>query len=439
MADAALPHGRTWPAPVSRWVAGRWPAVAASVLTAASGMAFTFWWFPLTRSDRWRSYWLVPGDIWGIFRAAQYVVWGGYGGIYTAGGGVDTLPGIVLAYAPVAAVTNAYQGGVDLPYVIPHPTAWLVLGPIELLLGCLPLFAADALARRLGLGRGLRLGLAVAQGAVVWDLLVRWGHAEDAVAVGFLLYAVLAVADDRHARAGWLLGAGLCFQPLVVLAVPFLLAEAGGRAWTSMLPRLLAPPAAVLAVPLASRWQATTTAVVQQPFQVAFARITPWTSLAPRLLHGTAVSGGPGRMVALVLAAAAGWWLGRRRPALASALWLVGILLALREPTDAIMEPYYLWPPLALWLVAAASQGRRRLLAVSAASLALVVATGFDFRPWWAWWALAMAGTGVVGLLAWPVGRGSDPGEPGARGRRARPLAVPSRPARRVLARTEAE
>lgn len=395
---------------VVRCVRRRWPPTVAAVLTTVVGMAFTFWWFPLTRTDRWRSYWLVPGDIWGIFRAAQYVVWGSYGGIYTVGGGVDTLPGIVLAYSPVAAVTNAYQGGVDLPYVIPHPTAWLVLGPTEILLGCLPLFAVDAVARQLGMGIGGRLALAVAEGAVVWDLLVRWGHAEDAVAVGLLVYAVSALWQERPGRCGWILGAALCFQPLVIMAIPFLLTRAGGRGARAMAPRLLGPPLAVLVVPLAYRWHDTTTAVVQQPFLIAFARITPWTSLAPRVLHGAAVAGGPGRLIALVLVAAGGWWLGRRRPDLVSALWVVGALLAVREPTDTIMEPYYLWPPLALWILVAATDGRRRLAIVTAVSVALVVVTGFDFHPWWAWWTVAMAGLATVGLLARPWRREAHAG-----------------------------
>ena len=41
-----------------------------------------------------------------------------------------------------------------------------------------------------------------------------WGHPEDAVAVGFALYALVFALDGRWTGAGWLFGAALATQPL---------------------------------------------------------------------------------------------------------------------------------------------------------------------------------------------------------------------------------
>ena len=54
------------------------------------------------------------------------------------------------------------------------------------------LFAADALAERLGASLPKRFLLAAAEATALWNVTIRWGHPEDAVAVGLLLYAVLA-------------------------------------------------------------------------------------------------------------------------------------------------------------------------------------------------------------------------------------------------------
>ena len=69
------------------------------------------------------------------------------------------------------------------------------------------LFAADAIAERLGATRPKRFWLAAASATALWSVTVRWGHPEDAVAIGLLLYAILALADARPARSAWLAGA----------------------------------------------------------------------------------------------------------------------------------------------------------------------------------------------------------------------------------------
>ena len=57
-----------------------------------------------------------------------------------------------------------------------------------------PPAAADAIAERLGADRAKRAVLALASAVALWSVSVRWGHPEDAVAVGLLLYAILALS-----------------------------------------------------------------------------------------------------------------------------------------------------------------------------------------------------------------------------------------------------
>ena len=97
-------------------------------------------------------------------------------------------------------------------------------GPYQIALCCVTLFAADALAEQLGVRFWKRGLLAGASAGILWSVSARWGHPEDAVAVGLLLYAVLAQARARLGLAGWLAGAAVCVQPLVLLAIPVLLA-----------------------------------------------------------------------------------------------------------------------------------------------------------------------------------------------------------------------
>ena len=74
---------------------------------------------------------------------------------------------------------------------------WLVAGPYMIAISGVALFAADALAERLRVRRGKRALFAVASAAALYNVTAEWGHPEDAVAVGLLLFAVLALSEAR--------------------------------------------------------------------------------------------------------------------------------------------------------------------------------------------------------------------------------------------------
>jgi hypothetical protein len=192
-----------------------WP-IAVTVLSVVTGMVYSVVWGPTLYHSHFGE-WTVPGDIWSAFRSAQFIGWGDLGNVYGAGTGLVTFPGILLLFAPVALLAGALNMTESFPFTLPHPTAWLLLGPYEILISCAALFACDALADRLGLGRGRRRLLCVAEGAVLWNLSVVWGHPEDAVAVALAVYALVLALDGRWSGAGWLFGAAMATQPVVVL------------------------------------------------------------------------------------------------------------------------------------------------------------------------------------------------------------------------------
>src|SRR5579875_3259931 len=169
-------------------------------------MAGTIW------GPRWygKSAWAVPDDLWATLVAAQRLLHLDLAGLYTPPTNLISLPGTAVILVPVAAVTEA--AGLPLLHAGSqgaHPVVWLLAGPCETALAAVALFAADAAAERLGASRPKRFLLAAAGATALWSVAVRWGHPEDAVATGLLLYAVLAAAGTRAGRAGWLAGAAV--------------------------------------------------------------------------------------------------------------------------------------------------------------------------------------------------------------------------------------
>src|ERR1700722_18474078 len=168
-------HRRSWP-------------IVVTLFSVVTGMAYCLvWGSALNHSPGWR----ISGDIWGTFRSSQFIGWGDLGNVYGDDTGLVTLPGILILFAPIAMLAGVFNMTESFPFTLPHPTAWLVLGPYEILISCAALFACDALAERLGVGRGRRGILCIAEGIVLWNVSVIWGHPEDAVAVALALYAVV--------------------------------------------------------------------------------------------------------------------------------------------------------------------------------------------------------------------------------------------------------
>jgi hypothetical protein len=366
--------------------------------------------------------WSTPADLWATFRAAHLVGWGGEGLLYGSGTGLVTFPGIAVLLAPVAMLSGVLHLSESFPLALAHPTAWLLVGPVEMGLGAVLLFPLDGLAGRIGVPSRRRIALAWLEAALVWPVVVVWGHPEDPLALAFALYGLIAAFDGRWRRGAVLFAAAVAVQPLIVLLLPIVAAYVPPRRWPRAGAIVAAPSALLLVAPLAHAWGATAHALLDQPNFPTIDHGTPWAALAPVLeraagagahvAHGTtavgtlgvhgalAVAAGPGRMIAL-----AGWVLiglivARRRPSEPAVVWMAALALSLRCVFEAVLDPYYLVPGLAVSLVVAARLGWGRLGVASACAAA---ATWFSCRhvgPWAYYLPVA-----ALLLATWAIGR----------------------------------
>jgi hypothetical protein len=393
------------------WLARRLFPVIATAGLIIVGMILTVW-GPLALG---RSAWALPDDLWGTLTAAQRLTQLHLSGLYTQPTGLIAFPGAALILVPVVALIDA--AGLPLHVQAAHnadPVSWLLAGPYEIGLSGLVLFAADAISERAGVSRPRRFFLAVAGAVALWSVSVRWGHPEDAVAVGLLLYGILALSESRSGRAGWLIGAAVAVQPLVLLALPVIAVAVAhdsavpGGGWDGLrrLPgfavRAAIPSVVTLGASAAANWHATVTAVTSQPNFPAIDHPTPWTSLAPHMSDGS-VAAGPGRILAFVFACgcavAYAYW---RRPGedpLIDLLWWVAVALAVRCVFESVMVAYYVWPALAVALVAA-SVSWSRLIPAGLVAVAVTFASQLTWRSPWGWWTLMMVGLAATLFLA---------------------------------------
>jgi hypothetical protein len=357
-----------------------------------------------------RHAWGLPDDLWGTLVAAQRLIHLDLGGLYTQPTALITLPGAAVILVPVVAIIEAAGLPIQVQSVHnPYPAAWLVAGPYEIALSAVALFAADAIAQHLGVSRWKRALLALAGAVALWNVSVRWGHPEDAVAVGLLLFGILALARGGPRRAAWLIGVAVAVQPLVLLALPIVLALVPARRLAGFLVRAAVPGALVLGAAAAANWSDTVKAVTSQPNWPTIDHPTPWISLAPRM-SGGAVAAGTGRVLAIVVACGCAVVLWRRwrvarnsgewsAGTLAEVVWWAAAALALRSVFEPVMVAFYLWPTLAIALIAA-SRSWPRLVAAAAVTTTLTFVSQVPWRGPWLWWGLMVAGLGLTLFFA---------------------------------------
>jgi hypothetical protein len=393
------------------WPARRAFPLIAVVVMILIGMAGTIW-GPVYYGQQ---SWAVPDDLWATMVAAQRLLDLDLAGLYTPPTNLITFPGAAVILVPVAAVLDAAGLPIHAGHQGVHPTGWLVAGPLETLISAIVLFAADALAERLGASLPKRFLLAAAEATALWNVTIRWGHPEDAVAVGLVLYAVLALGDERPSRAAWLTGAAVAVQPLVLLAFPILAVAVKPRRLPGFVARAATPPIVTLAAAAAANWTATIHAVTSQPNAPSIDHPTPWiyvTFLARPLSDGS-VAAGPARALSVLVAVGCALCIRNRwrterltgawsPQALAGLLWWIAVALALRSVFEPVMVSYYVWPPLAAAL-AAASRDWIRLVPAAAAATVLTFLSQVSWRNPWVWWTPMVVVLGLTLLAARPA------------------------------------
>lgn len=440
----------------------RW-ALAASAVYVVVGLVYVFGWGSIAHHTP--SQWISPQDLWITYYASSLLAHGHVGAIYRTDVSFVEFPGILVALAPLGALSSSLtttvlqvtgnqtapaQGislrAANIPFLnaqkfhlagatyVTHPQWVILVVPYVLVLSCTALFACDALAERLHVTGPRRAALCAAEAVLLWNVTLWWGHPEDAVAVAFALYALVLALDGRYAGAGWLMGAAIAFQPLVLLMLPVLLAMAGLRRGVGLSVRAAVPAFVLLLGPLIANPRATLHALIDQPSSPILNRTTPWTALSPGLGgHGGAldVAAGPIRLIAIALAIGLGFYVARRwleRPEMI--VWACALALALRSYTESVMTDYYAWAAVAVAAVVATRASIQRFsMAVGLAVATTIVAQWH--LTWLPWWALQMAG--LTGLLVVT----SRPRPLGVERIGSRPAAsrvAPTRPARARLA-----
>jgi hypothetical protein len=205
------------------------------------------------------------------------------------------------------------------------------------------------------------------------------------------------------------MGAAVAVQPLVLLALPIMLAVVQRRRLAGFLARAAAPAVVLLGAAAAANWNATYHAVTSQPNWPAVDHVTPWTALAPHMAGGT-VAAGPARALTVLLACGCGVIVGSRLRAarhaarwspatLRELLWWAAVCLALRSVFEPVMVAFYLWPGLAVALVAA-TRSWRRLIPTSVVAVAVTFGSQSAWRSPWGWWGLMVAGLALTLFFA---------------------------------------
>lgn len=400
-----------------RFVCRRWPIAAAAVVLLV-GMGYLLGWGPVVLH---RSAWSSPPDVWEVWRGAHFVGWGDISGVYDPSSGIVAFAGMEILLAPFAMISGHFHLTESYsPVFLAHPTTALILQPVELIAACTLIFAADSLGQRLDVSSRRRGCLCLVNAVFALLLAALWGHAEDALAMTFAIYSLIAAFDERWARSAWLLGFGIAIQPLVLPLLPLLVAASPRGMRAKVVLASSALPVCLIVLAMAGGAADVYRAIVEQPAIPSLNHVTPWiafahvigrwTSTSVHSSHGqlvastssghVIVAGGLGRSIYSCSAVLVGLYLWRRPQTRLTLLWLAAAVLAGRCFFEAVMCPYYLVPPIVITLVLAAGRPRLRFEAALGVAAGVIAYSYFHFSPW-VWWLPLVAGLVVMLALSY--------------------------------------
>jgi hypothetical protein len=392
---------------ISSWVDERSAPVTATTIVVAAGLVYTVTWSTLARHG-----WQSVSDLWNSAEIGLAIAHGHAAAVYGAGSQLDAPPGLEFALAPFMALGHAL--GLRTPAELHHGYAvfWLLLVPFVTVGASSVLLALDGVARLWRFSGAERLGLALVAGLGVASAVVFWGHPEDCVALAFVLWAALAVERDGAsgpARAGWLLGLGMAFQPLALLAAAPVVARFGRRALPAFVCRLALPSVFVVLPELVSHAARTLHQIVDQPFLPADESSTPFSHLAHSLGNGM-YSGGTLRLVATLAAVVLGWVACRHRSDLPTVLFVMSVAFSIRVVLESELLGFYFFPVIALCLVLTMRLGWSRFAWCAALAVTCIALGNRREHAIALWWPAIIATTVAMVALAYGAVAESDPG-----------------------------
>ena len=179
-------------------------ALGVSVLAVIGAMAFSMFDSSLLHgSGQW--YEASSNDFWRNWADAAYMTFGGgYGHIYVLDRTLETAPAWQVVTAPIARL--AFSLPFPYPSSVLYPMAFWVAGPLFLGAMALPICAADRWLQFMGV-HDIRRRLAVlGTMGITLPPIALFGHPEDLVALGAMLYGLVAALEGRpprHRMVAW--------------------------------------------------------------------------------------------------------------------------------------------------------------------------------------------------------------------------------------------
>ncbi|MGD0313900.1 MAG: hypothetical protein ABSC90_15720 [Acidimicrobiales bacterium] len=382
-------------------------AFAVTLVGVVGGMAFAMLDASLLHgAGQW--YESSFNDFWRNWSDGAFVTFsGGFGHLYLLDRTLETAPAWQVLIAPVARL------GFHLPFpdpsVVYYPKAFWLAGPLFLGAMVLPICAGDRWLELLGvtdLGRRL---VVLGVMAVTLPPIALFGHSEDLVALGAMLYGLSAALEGRVRATGWWLGVGLAFQFFAFLAVPLALILIKPRRWLTAIVPMAVVPLSFLVVPLTAEPAATIRQLLHQKVYDDLGYISPTWNLDPGVASFVRIAIA---LAAIPAALVVVRYLPRGHRAMANlVLWTLAALFALRVAEPELV-PYFLAPTLALVPISAARRPWWRLLATGALAVWLNWWLHVAVQARWSLWLLLIGQLVVLGWLAWPEGPLVSPSGP---------------------------
>ena len=370
--------------------------IGALFLAAAMTFSLRFGWIGNVRGG-----WAVTTDNWMTFDGGRYV-WNGALGYVYSGTTSYALPLSFILMAPIAGLADHLGLTEGVPLSLPHPTAWLLVGPYTLAFGVFLLHAV----RRLAWDLQIRSRLWLVQLAAVAVVLVpafQWGHFEDVLALTAVIHALRRWIGGDLVRAALYISVAISFKQWAVMLLPFALAAAPRGRRLRTLVAAVALPAVFTAYVLGVDWSHASRALFDPASQVSGyeghgAFFTTW--FGRRTAAATRGAG-------TVLAAFLGWRLRHLRTG-AQILAAAALILTIRPLFEPVNFPYYWSPGLLLAGLArlAGSRGHRsRVWLAPVAAVAWGLPRGNPATAYW-WWSgmLLLLAVAAVPLMPAPGG-----------------------------------